>query len=101
MSQELKHDKGAFNGSCNRTACQAPGATWYNHSTRLYYCPACAGLINYPGGMADALRLFGHAVCTPGPPGTDPLPASVRPAELKPRRSYYGKSGSLRNPFRK
>jgi hypothetical protein len=65
MSIQAKSDKGFFKGSCNRTACQAPGATWYNHSTRVYYCPACARLINSVN-VSDALRLFGHALCTPG-----------------------------------
>jgi hypothetical protein len=58
--------KGSFGGPCNRTACQRPGASWFNHSTRAYYCTECAGLINWPGGRADAMRLFGHDVCTPG-----------------------------------
>lgn len=34
--------KGAEGGNCNRTACQQPGAVWYNESTRLYYCRNCA-----------------------------------------------------------
>ncbi len=52
--------KGKFNGNCNRTACQAPGATWYNIATQAYYCGPCASLINWPGGRADAMRLFGR-----------------------------------------
>jgi len=39
-------DKGVKGGNCNRTACQAPGAYWFNHSTRAYYCGTCADLIN-------------------------------------------------------
>lgn len=39
-------DKGRENGSCNREACQAPGATWLNRVNHAYYCPACAKLIN-------------------------------------------------------
>ena len=39
---ELKPDKGRMNGSCNRTACQQPGASWFNTSTRAYYCEPCA-----------------------------------------------------------
>lgn len=57
--------KGKFQGNCNRTACQAPGATWYNHSTRLYYCEICAGMINKMNHV-DSMRLFGHKLCTPG-----------------------------------
>jgi hypothetical protein len=31
---------------CNRTACRAPGAIWWNTSTRAYYCTPCAHRIN-------------------------------------------------------
>lgn len=34
--------KGAEGGNCNRTACQQPGAVWYNESTHFYYCRNCA-----------------------------------------------------------
>lgn len=45
-----KPDKGKLNGSCNRTACQAPLADdeqwWMNNPTvengRYYYCGVCA-----------------------------------------------------------
>jgi hypothetical protein len=39
--------KGELNGLCNRTACQKPGASWYNSSTRAYYCGDCAEKINH------------------------------------------------------
>ena len=39
-------NKGEKGQRCNRTACQMPGAYWYNHSTRAYYCGTCADLIN-------------------------------------------------------
>lgn len=42
----LKADKGQQGGSCNVTACQEPGATWFNTSTRAFYCPSCARKIN-------------------------------------------------------
>jgi hypothetical protein len=38
--------KGKQGGNCNRTACQAPGATYYNPYTYAYYCPACARMLN-------------------------------------------------------
>lgn len=38
--------KGEKGQRCNRTACQAPGAYWFNHSTRAYYCGTCADIIN-------------------------------------------------------
>lgn len=31
---------------CNRSACRAVGATWWNTSTRAWYCAECARLIN-------------------------------------------------------
>lgn len=46
MRIEHKSDKGLKNGSCNRSACQQPGATWYNSGSRAYYCTKCAGMIN-------------------------------------------------------
>ena len=41
-----KKDKGLKRGSCNRRACQAPNAVWFNHSTERYYCRDCAVIIN-------------------------------------------------------
>jgi hypothetical protein len=46
MTLALKKDKGEFNGSCNRSACRTPGATWYNKGTYKFYCHHCAVLIN-------------------------------------------------------
>lgn len=62
---ELPKDKGEFGGSCNRSACLKPHATWYNHSTRLYYCRECANLMNAVN-RSDAQRLYGHELCTYG-----------------------------------
>jgi hypothetical protein len=41
-----KSQKGVEGGNCNRTACQAPGATFYNASTMKWYCPKCYEKIN-------------------------------------------------------
>jgi hypothetical protein len=38
--------KGEEGGRCNRTVCANFPATWWNPSTRAYYCPACARHIN-------------------------------------------------------
>lgn len=46
LDQPEKPDKGLFNGSCNRRACQVPGATYWNSSTRAHYCKTCAYMIN-------------------------------------------------------
>lgn len=55
--------KGKYGGNCNRTACQKPGAVWYNHSTREHYCSSCASTLNEVN-RADAMRMFGHDLCT-------------------------------------
>jgi len=58
--------KGELNKECNITSCQKPNsATWYNHSTRKYYCKSCAmRLNNDPFNKADAERMYGHDLCT-------------------------------------
>ena len=43
---ENQPDKGQFNGCCNRQSCQQPPARYYNRSTKLYYCAACAAMLN-------------------------------------------------------
>jgi hypothetical protein len=34
--------KGEHNGECNRGVCRQPNATWYNSSTKKFYCQSCA-----------------------------------------------------------
>ena len=52
--------KGWKGGPCNITACQKPNSAFYfNKSTRAYYCRECAREINWLGGRADCMRLFG------------------------------------------
>lgn len=55
-------EKGEFNGECNRTACNNNPANFFNHSTKKYYCGSCALKINEY--HADAMRLYGHDLCT-------------------------------------
>lgn len=57
-----KPGKGEFYGECNRTACSNYYATFYNHSTKKYYCPSFAAKINRYN-RADATRIFGHDLC--------------------------------------
>jgi hypothetical protein len=60
-----KADKGQRGGSCNRSACQAPGAIFYNHGSQSYYCHKCAADLSLDRfNRADAERLYGHALCT-------------------------------------
>jgi hypothetical protein len=42
-----KANKGLRLGSCNVTACQRPGAYWYNSVMKAWYCTSCAHEINY------------------------------------------------------
>ena len=60
---ENKSDKGFLGGSCNRTACQAPGAIWYNHSTQEHYCYNCAMDLNRYHHK-DTMELYDHEMCT-------------------------------------
>lgn len=60
-------NKGEYNGSCNRSDCLKSGATWYNHSTRKYYCASCANWLNTDKfNKQDAMELYGHDLCTEG-----------------------------------
>lgn len=42
-----KPDKGQEGGSCNRSACQAPNAIWFNHGSRSWYCRSCRDWIEF------------------------------------------------------
>lgn len=69
----MTHDpalKGVFNGNCNREACQLPGATWYNLSTRAYYCGKCATEINSHTVAGQLEKIFGYetTLCVPPTP---------------------------------
>jgi len=61
--------KGNFNEECNITSCQKPNsATWYNYSTRKYYCQSCAIRLNTDEfNKRDAIRMFGHDLCLQNP----------------------------------
>lgn len=39
--------KGQYLGACNRSACLAPGAAWYNRGSYAFYCAACARMLNH------------------------------------------------------
>lgn len=65
--KKMPSDKGEYLGSCNRSACLKAGAVWFNHSTRRYYCEDCAHWLNTNDfNRRDALRLWGHDLCTLG-----------------------------------
>lgn len=64
----MDNNKGYFNGTCNLTRCKTGlPATWYNHGSMAYYCEDCAKELNAdPYNQRDAIRLFGHDLCTEG-----------------------------------
>lgn len=55
--------KGDFNEECYRTACNNDSAVYLNHSTRKYYCGACAEILNKENAT-DAHKLYGHSLMT-------------------------------------
>lgn len=61
-------NKGKYNGVCNLSSCTSGRpADYYNHGSRAYYCKGCAIRLSAdPYNKADALRLFGHDLCTYG-----------------------------------
>lgn len=64
--------KGEKGQRCNRTACQAEGAYWFNHSTRKHYCGTCADIINAANGPQDSfIRDLGHPLLTLEPEFAD------------------------------
>lgn len=67
--------KGEKGQRCNRTACQAPGAYWFNHSTRKYYCGTCADIINDDSTkFRDTyLESLGHPLLTIDPDFADKI----------------------------
>jgi len=52
-------DKGKQGRNCNVTACQRPGAWFYNNGTRAYYCLHCAWDIRkFNNPERDGFTLF-------------------------------------------
>ncbi len=85
--------KGTFNGPCNRTACQKPGATWWNISTRAYYCPSCAHILNRENGEG----LCVPHVATLAAPASSPQPEAGGEALTERIRSLRNDANFLRN----
>jgi hypothetical protein len=62
--------KGAYLGNCNITACQGPGAVWFNKAMGKYYCRECAEAINTPGwplGANTPIICFDRGIYTTFP----------------------------------
>jgi hypothetical protein len=59
------NEVGAFGGRCNRQSVACSNmASWFNHSTRKYYCRECAKLINEAN--PEWKREYGENLCTEG-----------------------------------
>lgn len=73
VDKPIQHGKGVKGQLCNRSACQSPGAYWFNHSTRAYYCGTCADLINRDSQrfQDDYLKSLGHPLLTLDPDFAD------------------------------
>lgn len=66
-TKPLPADKGQFGGSCNRSHCLRPGATWWNHGSYAYYCASCAYELNEDSfNKREAMQMYGHKLCTNG-----------------------------------
>lgn len=50
-AESVATQKGVKRGACNRSACLAPGAIFFNSGSRAYYCPKCAREINRANGQ--------------------------------------------------
>lgn len=57
--------KGQKGGNCERSACQKPGAEWWNASTQAYYCGACARDINLWSLIDNGFRICFFGVGEP------------------------------------
>jgi len=62
--KQPSESKGELRGECARSVCHSFPATWFNKSTRKYYCLACAVAINRTN-YKDALELYGTELCVP------------------------------------
>lgn len=51
--------KGQWRGFCNVSRCLAPDPTYFNQSTRAYYCAGCAMEINR-ANRGDCRELYGN-----------------------------------------
>lgn len=70
--------KGKYLGLCNRSACLAPGPTWWNTGSRAYYCANCACMINEDGCLRYREPQICHKVTGFGPDGEVQFDTSER-----------------------
>lgn len=51
-------EKGHKYGECNRTACDATNAVWWNKYTQMFYCETCAKRINQLAERPICVRMI-------------------------------------------
>lgn len=76
--------KGEENQECYRTACSNAPATWFNYSTKKYYCTSCAELINKENHR-EAFEQYGHDLCL----DLSPLTHDKNGQQLKPTDEVF------------
>lgn len=69
--QDSSRLKGKKGGHCNLTACQKPGAYYYNHGSMAYYCESCAHMLNRVNTRDSFVIALGHPLCTLDPDFVD------------------------------
>lgn len=95
VMDETKADKGLKGGSCNRRACQRPGAWWLNRGTDAYYCTPCARLINDANPDTWRIGIYGPLCVSEHPPIISQLSHTETKADLPPARVDRRLSGRL------
>jgi hypothetical protein len=55
--------KGDYKSECNMKNCTNSRAIFLNHATNKYYCAKHAMKLNN-GNHLEAMKLYGHALCT-------------------------------------
>ena len=82
--EKKKKMKGGRGLNCNRTACQKPPATYYNSSTRAWYCESCANMIDeWSIRQGEALLCaYDPKILHPFFNFSDPQPKSLRQATM-------------------
>ena len=83
-SQSEMETKGKYGGLCNRSACLAHNAFWWNRGSRAYYCQDCAYLINKEFRHRDDVENYGSLLLKcPEDPVVEQVEGQDKPWALK------------------
>ena len=76
--------KGKWGGLCNRSACLAHNAFWWNRGSRAYYCQDCAHLINQEFRHRDDVENYGSLLLMcPNDPTIERVEGQEKPWALQ------------------